>query len=212
MAPGRLASTQVYTLRVVLRGISPLVWRRLLVRADSTIADLHDVLQLAFGWGDEHLNRFFIHGREYGVEHEGAIWFRRPGHEVVLCELGLRAPERFTYEYDLGDGWLHDVHLEASRTLDPSRSYPVCIGGRRAAPPEDCGGPAGFMESRWRYRLQARCSPAEFEEIGELLQLDEDDEEYPATARRYDPERFDQREVNRLLSKWTASRREGRLG
>jgi hypothetical protein len=68
------------------------------------------------------------------------------------------------------------------------------------------------MESRWRYRLHARCSPAELEEIGELLQLDEDDEECPAAARRYDPERFDQREVNRLLSKWTASRREGRRG
>ncbi len=48
---------QIYQLRVVLRGISPLVWRRFLVRDDSTLAQLHEVLQVAFGWDDEHLNR-----------------------------------------------------------------------------------------------------------------------------------------------------------
>jgi len=57
----------VYQLCVVLRGISPLIWRRLLVRSDSTIADLHAIFQLALGWSDEHLNRVVIHGREYGV-------------------------------------------------------------------------------------------------------------------------------------------------
>jgi hypothetical protein len=41
-------------LRVVLRGIGQLIWRRLLVRGDSTIADLHRTLQVAFGWSDEH--------------------------------------------------------------------------------------------------------------------------------------------------------------
>jgi hypothetical protein len=49
---------QIYQLRAVLRGISPLIWRRLLVRSDSTVAQLHEVLQVAFGWDDEHLNRF----------------------------------------------------------------------------------------------------------------------------------------------------------
>lgn len=55
-----------YQLRVVLRGVSPLVWRRLLVRADSSVADLHAVLQVVFGWDDDHLHRFVIHGVEYG--------------------------------------------------------------------------------------------------------------------------------------------------
>ena len=58
----------VYQLRVVLRGISPLIWRRLLVRSDSTIADLHATLQLALGWSDDHLHRFVAHGREYGIQ------------------------------------------------------------------------------------------------------------------------------------------------
>jgi hypothetical protein len=86
MGGGRPASTQVYQLRVVLRGISPLIWRRPLLQAESTIADLHQVLQLSFGWSDEHLHRFFIHGREYGVYRDGGIWFDRDGHEVRLCE------------------------------------------------------------------------------------------------------------------------------
>ena len=70
----------VYQLRVVLRGVSPLIWRRLLVGSDSSIADLHATLQLAFGWSDEHLNRFVIHGREYGVAPPGrSVVPRRPG-------------------------------------------------------------------------------------------------------------------------------------
>ena len=62
---------QIYQLRAVLRGISPLVWRRLLVLSDSTVAQLHEVLQIAFGWDEEHLNRFEIRGREYVVYRDG---------------------------------------------------------------------------------------------------------------------------------------------
>jgi hypothetical protein len=203
---GRLASTRVYQLRAVLRGISPLIWRRLLLRAESTIADLHQVLQLSLGWSDAHLHRFFIHGREYGVYREAGIWFDRDGREVQLCELGLRAPERFVYEYDLGDSWLHDVHLEAARVLEPGKAYPVCVGRRRAAPPEDCGGPEAFMETRWRYGLRAG-SPRDLEELAALL---DDEDECASVDSGCDPERFDRRAVNRLLSRWMASRRERR--
>ena len=54
------SASMVLQLRVVHRGISPLIWRRLLVRSDATIADLYATLQLALGWTDEHLNRFVI--------------------------------------------------------------------------------------------------------------------------------------------------------
>src|SRR5258705_13373956 len=56
----------VYQLRIVLRGISPLIWRRVLVRSDMTLAHLHAMLQILFTWSDEHLHSFHIHGREYG--------------------------------------------------------------------------------------------------------------------------------------------------
>jgi hypothetical protein len=91
----------IYQLRAVLRGISPLIWRRLLVRSDTTIALLHQVLQVAFGWEDMHLHRFQIRGREYGLYREGGVFFSTDAREVHLCDLGLRRLERFTYEYDL---------------------------------------------------------------------------------------------------------------
>jgi len=102
----------VYQLRVVLRGVSPLIWRRLLVRSDSSIADVHTTLQISLSWTDEHLNRFVIHGREYGVSHFGGIGFRDDPQQVRLVDLGLRVGARFIYEYDFSDGWQHDVRIE----------------------------------------------------------------------------------------------------
>ena len=67
MAQDRVPATgTVYQLRVVLAMISPLVWRRLLVPAETSVAGLHEILQTAFGWSDEHLHRFTIHAVEYG--------------------------------------------------------------------------------------------------------------------------------------------------
>jgi hypothetical protein len=71
-----LPEPNIYQFRVILLGISPIIWRRLLVRSDSTIADLHDTLQITFGWSDDHLHRFIIHGRQYGIAYLGGITFR----------------------------------------------------------------------------------------------------------------------------------------
>ena len=68
-------NTVIYQLRITLRGISPLIWRRLLVHAETSIAELHSILQLAMGWTDSHLHRFLIHGKEYGIAYEGGIGF-----------------------------------------------------------------------------------------------------------------------------------------
>ena len=61
-------AVETYQLRIWIRKISPQIWRRLLVRSDSTIADLHEILQVAFGWSDEHLHQFLIRGKPYGIE------------------------------------------------------------------------------------------------------------------------------------------------
>lgn len=151
--PPASSAPVVYQLRVVLRGVSPLIWRRLLVRTDSSIADLHTTLQISLGWTDEHLNRFVIHGREYGVSHLGGIGFSDDPRRVRLVDLGLRVGERFVYEYDFSDGWQHDVRVEQIRPLEPYRRYPTCSGGRRQVPPEDCGGPWAFLELRQRHSL-----------------------------------------------------------
>jgi len=135
------AAPIVYRLRVVLRGISPLIWRRLLVRGDSTIAELHYALQIAFGWIDTHLHRFVIHGKDDGIARLGGLTFADDPTRVPLAALRLRPRERWLYQYDFGDDWQHDVRVEQIIPLDPRRTYPICIGGARAAPPEDCGGP-----------------------------------------------------------------------
>jgi len=88
----------IYQLKVVLKGISPMIWRRLQVSGDSTIADLHCILQIVVGWSDEHLNRFTIHGNQYGVSHPSGILFSDDPNRVKLADLQLREREKFLYE------------------------------------------------------------------------------------------------------------------
>src|SRR5208282_1716731 len=119
---------EVYLLHVWIRHITPMIWRRLLVRSDSTIADLHYTLQIAFGWSDEHLNLFHIHGQDYGVYHDGGINFSSNADQVRLCDFKFRNNERFLYEYDFGACWQHEVRVEARLTPEDKRTYPCCVG------------------------------------------------------------------------------------
>src|SRR5437016_4291359 len=101
-----------YQFRVVLVGISPLIWRRLLVPSDTTVADFHQVLQISFGWTDSHLHQFLIHAKRYGLSRSGGIAFRDDPLEIKLSDFGLRVSEKFLYEYDFGDHWQHLIRVE----------------------------------------------------------------------------------------------------
>ena len=138
------ATPQVYQLKIVLRDISPLIWRRVLVASTTTIADLHAIIQIAMGWEDLHLHQFCIYGKTYGVYHDGGISFADNPHQVSLAHFRLRAGERFRYEYDMGDFWQHDIWLERVLSPTPRQHYPVCSAGGGDCPPEDCGGPPGY--------------------------------------------------------------------
>ena len=59
MSEPSVSSLAIYQLRVVLCGVSPLVWRRLLVVNETSLGELHEILQNAFDWSGEHLHRFF---------------------------------------------------------------------------------------------------------------------------------------------------------
>ena len=78
----------IYQLRIVLRDISPLIWRRLLVRSDTTLAQLHLMIQMLFDWRNEHLHHFHVFGKDYGSD--GA-----DTRTVRLHRFGLRHGERF---------------------------------------------------------------------------------------------------------------------
>ena len=127
MATTKSVDVEIYQLHQWIRQINPMIWRRLLVRSDSSIADLHYTLQIAFGWSDEHLHQFRIHGQAYGVYHDGGINFSTNPRLVKLSDFKFRKNERFIYEYDFGDFWEHSVRLEARVPVEEGRSYPCCI-------------------------------------------------------------------------------------
>jgi hypothetical protein len=89
-----------------------------------------------------------VHRREHGVSYAGGLSFPDDPAAIYLADLGLRIGERFVHEYDFTDGWHHDVRVEDVLPLEPTSRYRVCTGGRRAVPPEDCGGSWAFMELR----------------------------------------------------------------
>ncbi len=140
VAATEIGVSSVYRLKITLRGVKPPVWRRIDVRADTTLPQLHRAFQAALGWEDAHLHAFVVDRTRYGT-----------GEAASTSERGVRldqvvgAPKRgFTYEYDFGDGWVHDVVVESIGRAVPEASYPRYLAGRGACPPEDVGGPAGY--------------------------------------------------------------------
>ena len=183
-----------------------MVWRRLLVRSDSTISDLHYTIQIAMGWSDVHLNQFHIHGQDFGVYHDGGICFSDNPEKVPLSAFGFRTRERFFYEYDFGDEWLHEVRIEKRLPLDPKKTYPVCIDGKHAAPPEDFGGAQAYMQMRQELKYRSVFGS---DEIDDDLD-DENDPEYERSeeGRPFDPDVFSRREVNARLRQYTKGDRD----
>jgi hypothetical protein len=114
--------SMVYQFRVVLLGISPLIWRRLLVRSDTTVDEFRHVLQISFGWSDAHLHQFLIHAKRYGQSRSGGIAFIDDPREIKLADFGLRVSEKFLYEYDFHDHWQHLIRVEAIQQPQPGKT------------------------------------------------------------------------------------------
>ena len=169
----------VYQLKVALRGISPLIWRRLLVCADTSLADLHHIFQLVMGRTNSHLHRFVIHGKEYGIAYNDGLGFDDDPRQIRLKDFQFRRRERFVYEYGFNDHWQHEVRVEQILTAEGNRTFPVCIGGKRAAPPEECGGVEVYLAQwrQWKYDfLCHRLQGDGREREPDFLVDDEDDE------------------------------------
>ena len=120
--PSGPSVSAVYQFRIVLLGISPLIWRRLLVRSNSTIADLHHILQIAFNWSDDHLHRFLIHGKHFGIARAGGLTFRDNPQRLTLSSFAFRRREKFHYEYDFNNNWQHLLRIEAILPLATNQS------------------------------------------------------------------------------------------
>ncbi|HEX7615223.1 MAG TPA: plasmid pRiA4b ORF-3 family protein [Thermoanaerobaculia bacterium] len=179
---------EVLQLRVTLRDVEPPVHRVIQIPASSTFHGLHRALQCAFGWKNYHLYEFLV-GRQR-VAAPDPDRSERPApldpRKTRLAELLLPDTRRFAYVYDFGDDWIHDIEVEKRLPKDPTARYPVCLGGARACPPEDSGGPHGYD-----HFLEAWGDPQH-----------EDHEDMRRWAdSRFDPERFDLKAVNKVLER-----------
>ena len=187
MAKSRKAAEQlVYQIKVTLKGSKPPIWRRIQVTEGTTLGRLHGILQAVMGWWDYHLHGFTVAGREYGISDPEYDIFDEPVADEQRARLGqLVSGEgfRFTYVYDFGDTWEHEVLIEKTSHTESGVRYPVCVGGKRACPPEDCGGIWGYYEL-----LEAIQDPdhPEHEELKEWLgdEFDPDDFDIDAVNRR----------------------------
>jgi len=193
--------------------VSPLVWRRLLVLSESSLAELHEILQNAFAWSGEHLHRFVICGAAYGVPYLGGIVFREDARRVPLSRFRLHCGERFRYEYDFMANWKLDIRLERVLPFDPERALPLCIGGNRAAPPEDCAGALAYLERLDWHRSHPPLedlsligevvrrfldSGGDCQVMGDLDELSEAIDRVEA-YQDFQPDRFDRGALNRQL-------------
>lgn len=170
-------------LRVQLRDVKPTAWRRVVVPAAIRLDHLHRVIQAAMGWEDAHLWQFHLHGVDYGPE-------LGLNPRVPLSRFRLRAGERFSYIYDFGAWWEHEVRVEAATAPDARGPMPRCVGGNGTCPPEDCGGPAGYADAVGEaLGLSADLDMAELAEFGrDLIAAVESGDFGPL---RSDPERLD---------------------
>ncbi|WP_218125655.1 plasmid pRiA4b ORF-3 family protein [Sinosporangium album] len=188
---GARTAPTVHRIKVTLAGSRPPIWRRVEVPSAITLRGLHDVLQAAFGWEDYHLWAFESPLARYGIAD--------PELEIAdaaakrLDQVALAQHDRLGYTYDFGDNWEHTIVVEAVTPAEPGIAYPRCLTGRRACPPEDCGGIWGY-----NYLLEILADPKHEEHGDRLAWLG------LGSADQFDPATFDLTRTNTALSGLTA--------
>lgn len=180
------APAVVIQLKIELRDIRPLIWRRVLVHGDYTLGNLNSVIRIAMGWCGMHLHLFRFGSGPHLVEYGDITTVYNPEpsmideDSVTLKEIIQRTRQVFGYVYDFGDGWVHRIVVERIEPYDGRRKLPVCLAGARACPPEDCGGVFGYFSV---LRVLKKASTP-------------DDRTFRQWVGEYDPKWFDVGEVN----------------
>lgn len=143
-----MANDKIYQLKISLEDITPSIWRRIQVPGDISLLELHFILQIAMGWTNTHLHEFQIRGERYGTLYDDEYVGEKfnEDHKFKLEEVLPPRGECFSYRYDFGDGWDHLIEVEEILPLAKVLTYPRCLGGARACPPEDVGGDWGYGE------------------------------------------------------------------
>ena len=180
----------VYQVKITLIGSRPPIWRRLLVPADLTLAQFHDVLQAAVGWDDSHLHEFRIGRQRYGVPDPEDMFMGGSAcineRKVRLGEVPGKVGAKAEYTYDFGDSWEHSIVVEKVLAPEPGVVYPLCTAGKGRCPPEDCGGLGGY------YNLLDAIQDPDHEQHEELLEW---------IGGSFDPAAFSVDQVNQKLAR-----------
>jgi hypothetical protein len=142
-------SRKIARLRIELEDIEPHIWRCIDVPVSMNLRALHALIQAVMPWQDCHLHEFAVGDRLYGEPGpEDTAWGRKV-HQARSLRIGMlidRGISAFRYTYDFGDDWRHRIIIERVSDADPQTDYPILVGGERRAPPEDVGGPPGFLD------------------------------------------------------------------
>jgi|GEM_PF-1837345 len=177
----------IYRVKITLRGFRPAVYREVEV-PNCTLGDLHVVIQAAMGWTNSHLHAFRVGPTEYGPVDDdfgmGGDWDDEDS--VSLRELVDKDQRKFLYEYDFGDSWEHDILISKPKPPKKGQTYPHCVKGELACPPEDCGGIYGYLE------------------ICDLLNMpksewDSDQKERMSWLGKFDPQAFSIEKLNAVF-------------
>jgi hypothetical protein len=186
-SPARPEPTAVRAvqLKVTLKHIQPPIWRRLVLSDHSSLGGLHSVIQDAMGWDNSHMHAFSIDQVEYAAPEIADDGGGLCDEDFFLHQVIQRSGQRFTYTYDFGDSWRHEILVEKIEPVDRQTPLPRCLNGARACPREDCGGVGGYAAM-----LEAKRHPTK-----ERLSYWGD----PSWVLGFDPEHFDLAAVNQLL-------------
>ena len=141
-----MTTKHIYQIKITLIGAKPPIWRTVLVPSNLGLASFHDVIQVAMGWRDCHLHQFIANNVFYGIPDDDFGMEIEDEAKLKLFHLLKKEKDTIKYEYDFGDSWEHKILLEKILPFDNKLVLPVCIKGKRACPPEDCGGIWGYEE------------------------------------------------------------------
>lgn len=195
----------LFHLKVHLLDISPMIYRRVVVRGDTTIAELHHLIQIFMGWGNAHLHKFHIWGVDYGIRVPYGIYFRDDPCAVNIAGFGFKAGDKFSYVYDFGDYWQHELRIEKITPIDSKYTIPLCTSGKRACPIEDIGGPQAYKEAiseQWHWLfIKSPNIINDFLRTEDLSELREAFYDIPNWYIKHQPEFFDREKVNRIIAR-----------
>lgn len=178
---------KMYEVRVELLDIEPVIWRRILVPDDMPLVGFSAVIQGAVGWQASHMFGFEIAGKRYDLKFEDDDLDdeRSLPVEGVIVRDVLKPGVEAMFQYDFGDDWWHKLDILDHRGIAKGDKPPRCLDGERAGPPEDCGGPFGYLDM---LGVVADPEHPDYEDVREWFGA-------------FEPEKFDVKRANREIPK-----------